>query len=255
MLLKDNKHDRPLYYTGYIGLTCIERVQVDPGSALNIIPKRLLYFLGIPLYRLSATTKTIYGFNAGSSHPLGKIRLCCRIGSLKSEVTCYVIDVDTSYNLLLGWPWIHANWIVLFTLHQCFKYVEDDATVRTIFAEKQPFKGVENYFTDALLYQEVGKTSKESSSDNDDSGNEADSESKTDMPAILVSEPVIICFNNPQCNTLSEDEGEWVINDNISFDYPVCVELLESVTDSSLHMPLHKPSVSSTSVESIEGSF
>ena len=81
MLLKDNKHDRPLYYTGYIGSTCIERVQVDPGSALSIIPKRLLYFLGIPLYRLSATTTTIYGFNAGSSHPLGKIRLRCRIGA------------------------------------------------------------------------------------------------------------------------------------------------------------------------------
>jgi len=73
MLLKDNKHDQPLYYTGYIGSTCIERVQVDQGSALSIIPKRLFYFLGIPLYRLSAITTIKYGFNAGSSHPLGKI--------------------------------------------------------------------------------------------------------------------------------------------------------------------------------------
>jgi len=48
MLLKDNKHNRPLYYTGYIGSTCIERVQIDLGSPLSIIPKRLLYFLGIP---------------------------------------------------------------------------------------------------------------------------------------------------------------------------------------------------------------
>ena len=40
MLLKDNKHDRPLYYTGYIDSTCIERVQVDPGSALSIIPQK-----------------------------------------------------------------------------------------------------------------------------------------------------------------------------------------------------------------------
>jgi len=32
------------------------------------------------------------------------------------------------------------------------------------------------------------------------------------------------------------------------------IELFEPVTDSSLHMPLHKPSASSTSVESIEGS-
>jgi len=104
MLLKDNKHNWLLYYTGYIGSTCIERVQVDSGSALSIISKRLIYFLGIPLYQLSAITAMIYGFNAESSHPLGKIRLCCRIGNLKSEVTCYVIDADTSYNLLLGRP-------------------------------------------------------------------------------------------------------------------------------------------------------
>jgi len=58
---------------------------------------------------LSTTTTTIYGFDAGSSHPLGKIRLRCRIEDLKSEVTCYVTDADTLYNLLLGRPWIHAN--------------------------------------------------------------------------------------------------------------------------------------------------
>ena len=114
------------------------------------------------------------------------------------------------------------------------------AIVRTVFAAKQPFKGVKNYFTDALLYQEIGKTSKASLPDNDDSGNEADSESETDMPAILVGELIIAYFNNLQCNTPSEDEGEWVINDNISFDYLVSIELLESVTDSSLHMPLKK---------------
>jgi len=150
MLLIGNKHDRPLYYTRYIGSTCIKRVQVDPGSALCIIPKRLLYFIGIPLNRLLTMTTTIYGYNAGSSHPLGKIRLCCRIGDLKLEVTCYIIDPDTSYNLLLGGPWIHTNWIVPSNLHQWFKYVEDNATIRMMFAEKQPFKGVENYLL--MLY-------------------------------------------------------------------------------------------------------
>ena len=123
------------------------------GSALSIIPKRLLYFPGIPLSRLSTTTTTIYGFNAGSSHPLGKIRLRCQIGDLKSEVTCYVIDADTSYNLLLGRPWIHANWIIPSILHQCSKYVGHDAVIRTVFIKVQPFKEVENYFTDSLLYQ------------------------------------------------------------------------------------------------------
>ena len=53
--------------------------------------------------------------------------------------------------------------------------------------------------------------------------------------------------------TPSEDEGEWVINDNISFDYPASVGLFESITDSSLHMPLHKLSAASTPMEAIEG--
>jgi len=163
-------------------------------------------------------------------------------------VTCYVIDADTSYNLLLGRSWIHANWIVPSNLHQCFKYVEDDTTVQTVFAEKQPFKGVENYFTDALLYQEIGKTSKEPLPDNDDSGNEADSESEGDTPATLIGEPIVACFNNPQCSNPSEDDDEWVINDNVIFDYPVTVEFFESVANSSLHMPLHKPSMPGTSV-------
>jgi len=83
-----------------------------------------------------------------------------------------------------------------------------------VFAEKQPFKGMENYFTDALLYQEVSETSKELLLSNSDSDNEADSESERDTPATLVGEPIVTCFNNPQCNTSLEDDDEWVINDN-----------------------------------------
>ena len=102
------KHDRPLYFTGYIGSSEISRIQVDPGSALSIMPRRVLQHLGIPTHRLSATQTTIYEFNANSTRPMGKVKLKCQIGDLKSEVTCYVIDADTSYNLLLGRPWIHT---------------------------------------------------------------------------------------------------------------------------------------------------
>ena len=56
---------------------------------------------------------------------------------------------------------------------------------------------MKNYFTDALLYQEISETSKESLPDDDDSGNEADLESEADMPALLIGEPIIACLNNP----------------------------------------------------------
>jgi len=217
MLLKDNRYDRPLYYTGYIGSTHIERIQVNLGSALSIIPKRLLYFLDISLSMLS--TITIYGFNTGSSHPLGKIHLRCQIGDLKSEVTVYVIDADTSCNVLLGQPWIHANWIVTSTLHQYFKYMDDKAMVRTVFAETQPFKGVENYFTDSLLYKESGKTVKKLLPSDIDSGNEAKSESGDNPTISFDEEPIVAYLNDPDCNNSTDNSVEWVLNENINFDY------------------------------------
>jgi len=67
----------------------------------------------------------------------------------------------------------------------------DDTVVRTIFAEVQPFKGVENYFTDSLLYQEDIEPLKQSLPDDIDSGNEADSKSEEDAPATLSIEPIV----------------------------------------------------------------
>jgi len=234
---------------------CIEMVQVDPGSTLSIISKRLLYFLGIPLNTLSATTTTIYGFNVGSSHSLRKIWLRCRIQDLISEVTCYIIDADTSYNLLLRRPWIYVNWIIPSTLYRCFKFVEDNATVRTVFAEKQPIKGVENNITDAPLYQVANEVDKELLLEDDDSGNEADSELEEDTLATLDFKPIVAYFNNPQCNNSIEHDGEWVINENIIFDYPVSVVVFKSIDDSSIRMSSPMLSMTSTPIEDGKGSI
>src|SRR4051812_44509355 len=149
------RHARPLYFMGYIDSTEIRRIQVDPGSALSIMPRRVMKHLSIPAHRLSTTDTNIFGTNANSTRPMEKIKLRCQIGDLKTEVTVYVIDADTSYNLLLGWPWIHRNHIVPSTLHQVMKYVDAQGQVHILIAEQRPFKGIENYFTDALLYQEA----------------------------------------------------------------------------------------------------
>jgi len=112
---------------------------------------------------------------------------------------------------------------------------------------------VKNYFTNALLYREANKASKESLPEGDYSGNEADSESEEDTPATLACEPIVTYFN-PQCNNPIGDYDEWVINENVTFDYPESVELFESVNNSSVHMPLPVLSMTSTPVECGEGS-
>jgi len=120
------KHDKPLYYIGYIRSSEVSRIQVNLGSMLSIIPRRVMQYLGIPIHRFSATQTTIYNFNANGTYPMGKIKLRCKIGGMRSEVTYYVIDANTSYNLLLGRPWVHCNSIVPSTLHQVIKYVDEE---------------------------------------------------------------------------------------------------------------------------------
>src|SRR3954464_5824629 len=149
------RHARPLYFTGYNGSTEITHIQVDPVSALSIMPRRVMEHLSIPTHRLSATDTNIFGFNANSTRPMGKIKLRCQIRDLKSEVIVYVIDADTSYNLLLGRPWIHKNHIIPSPLHQVMKYVDAQGQVRTLVAEQRPFRGVETHFTDSLLNQDA----------------------------------------------------------------------------------------------------
>jgi len=163
------KHDRALHFTGYIGLSEVSRIQVDPGSLLSLISRWVMQHLGIPTHRLSATQTTIYGFNTNG-----------QIGNLRSELTCYVIDADTLYNLLLGRPWIHRNSTVPSTLHQAMKYTDRDEKVRTLIAERHPFKGVENYFTDSLLYQDSVETDENPQPDDLESCNETDIEPKAE---------------------------------------------------------------------------
>jgi len=56
------------------------------------------------------------------------------------------------------------------------KYVDEDKKVRILIAERHPFKGVENYFTDSLLYQDSLETDENPHPKEPDSGNEADME-------------------------------------------------------------------------------
>jgi len=171
---RKEKHNRPLYYTGYIRSSEVSRIQVDPGPVLSIMPRRVMHHLEISAHRLSVTQTTIYGFNANGTRPMGKIKLKCQIRDLKSEVMCYVIDANTSYNLLQGRSWIHRKFIVPSTIYQVMKYVNEERGIRTLIAEKHPFKRVENYFTDSFLYQDSPKTAKNSSPENPDSGNEVE---------------------------------------------------------------------------------
>ncbi|KAB5519780.1 hypothetical protein DKX38_024099 [Salix brachista] len=107
--------------------------------------------LGISMDELFPSHLMIQGFNQGGQNAMGKIRLAMHMEDMESNALFHVIDAKTTYNMLLGRPWIHENGIISSTLHQCFKYCRD-GQVRKIMADTDPFTIAEAHFADAKFY-------------------------------------------------------------------------------------------------------
>ncbi|KAK2974030.1 LOW QUALITY PROTEIN: hypothetical protein RJ640_006222 [Escallonia rubra] len=151
-------HNRPLFVSGYIRERKVNRMLVDGGSAVNIMPKFVMKQIGITMDELSKSRLVIQGFNQGGQRAIGMIRLGLTIGELKSDTLFHVIDAKTSYNLLLGRPWAHENGVVPSTLHQCLKFYRDGE--KKVDGDCRPFTEAESYFADAKFYME-SETSQE----------------------------------------------------------------------------------------------
>ncbi|KAI5316794.1 hypothetical protein L3X38_036501 [Prunus dulcis] len=154
-LLGSKFHNRPLYVTGEVGGTIINRILLDCGSAVNLIPLKTLHAIGMSARQLSPSMLTIQGFNQLGQKAMGSIALQMEIGELYSDALFHVIDADTSYNVLLGRPWLHTYGVVPSTLHQCFKY-SMDGEVKSVSADMDPFRGEEVNYSDAKFYSPPG---------------------------------------------------------------------------------------------------
>lgn len=81
--------------------------------------------------------------------------------------------------------------------------------IKVVYAEKQPFKSVENYFTVTILYQEE-----------QEDGSEVDLESDDDSDKVLVElNPLLIGLNDVNIDPNTNNECKWVLNKDIDFKY------------------------------------
>ncbi|KAM1222052.1 hypothetical protein ACFX2J_009630 [Malus domestica] len=134
LLLGSKPHNRPIFVSGYVREHKVNRMLVDGGSAINIMPKSTMNTIGIKADELSLSRLLIQGFNQGGQRVMSMIRVEMTIGELKSSTIFHVIDARTSYGLLLGRPWIHANGV--------------------IYCDTKPFTEAESHFADAKFYMD-----------------------------------------------------------------------------------------------------
>ncbi|KAL4181038.1 hypothetical protein AMTRI_Chr12g235300 [Amborella trichopoda] len=105
----DQYHNRASYIITHLVGLGILRVLIDNGAALNIYPLMTLERIGIDLAFLESSQLTITAYNGTKRQAKGIMAIALRVGLISHVFKLYVLDIVSSFNLLLGWPWLHTK--------------------------------------------------------------------------------------------------------------------------------------------------
>jgi hypothetical protein len=116
---KNYKHLKALYLKGYINGQPVNKMLVDTGAAINIIPYSVLRRLGRSAGDLIKTNITLSDFNGQTSEAQGVLSVDLTVGNKTVPTSFFIVNSKSTYNVLLGRDWIHPNCCIPSTMHQC----------------------------------------------------------------------------------------------------------------------------------------
>jgi hypothetical protein len=116
---KNYKHLKALYLKGYINGHLVNKMLGDTGAVVNIMPYSMLHRLGHSVKDLIKTNITLSDFNGLASEVQGILNVDLTVGSKTIPTSFFIVSSKSTYTVLLGRDWIHANCCIPSTLHQC----------------------------------------------------------------------------------------------------------------------------------------
>jgi hypothetical protein len=92
---------------------------VDTGAAVNIMLYSVLRRLGRSAEDLIKTNATLSDFNGQASEAQGVLNVDLTVGSKTVLTSFFIVSSKSTYTVLLGRDWIHANCCIPSMMHQC----------------------------------------------------------------------------------------------------------------------------------------
>ncbi|XP_056856078.1 uncharacterized protein LOC130505482 [Raphanus sativus] len=100
----------------------VKRILVNNGSSNNIIFHLAFADLGLELTSLTRKVTPLVGLSGEVKQTLGEVLLPVYAEGIIQATKFLVVDCPSSYNVILGMPWIHDMGAVPSTLHQLVKF-------------------------------------------------------------------------------------------------------------------------------------
>jgi hypothetical protein len=99
---KNYKHLKALYLKGYINGHPVNKMLVDTGAAVNIMPYLVLRRLGRSAEDLIKTNVGLSDFNGQASEAQGVLNVDLTVGSKTIPTSFFIINSKSTYTVLLG---------------------------------------------------------------------------------------------------------------------------------------------------------
>jgi hypothetical protein len=110
---------KTLYLKGYINDHPVNKILVDTGAAVNIMSYSVLHRLGRSTEDLIKSNITLSDFNGQASEAQGVLNVDLTVGRKIIPTSFFIINSKSTYTVLLGRDWIHANCCIPSMKHQC----------------------------------------------------------------------------------------------------------------------------------------
>jgi hypothetical protein len=116
---KNYKHLKDLYLKGYINGHPVIKMLVDTSASVKIMPYSVLRRLGRSTEDLIKTNVTLSDFNGQAPEAQGLLNIDLLVGSKIIPTSFFIVSSKSTYTVLLRRDWIHANFCIPSTMHQC----------------------------------------------------------------------------------------------------------------------------------------
>src|ERR1043165_1354573 len=127
-------HLKPLLIRAKVEENSINKVLVDCGATVNIMPHHILKKIGKFNTDIRSHNVVLSDYEGRTKTTMGVIQVDITVGSVTMPTIFMVIQGRPTYNLLVGREWLHGIGVVPSSMHQHLIIWREDGIVENIKA-------------------------------------------------------------------------------------------------------------------------
>ena len=116
-------HVRPLFINVACSGRQVSSVLLDNSSTLNVCPLVIAIALGFSPTDFGPSSQIVKAYDGTQRTIMGRLSTHVMIRPVRYSILFQVLRIQSSFNLLLGCPWIHKASAIPSSLHQKLKFI------------------------------------------------------------------------------------------------------------------------------------